>query len=122
MNDDDLTTLDEAGIEFTAVNSEGEEVTYSALFTYDSDETGKSYLAYTDDSEDEDGNVAVYAATYDPTTFDSDVEEGVPVELTEIESEAEWDMLEDLIDEFNELQGAYDDVDDSSDDEDQDEE
>lgn len=108
MNDDDFTTLDETGIEFIALNSDGEETTYSALFTYDSDETGKSYLAYTDNSTDDDGNISVYAATYDPATFDSDVSEGVPVELTEVNTDAEWEMIEDLMDEYNELQGAYD--------------
>lgn len=121
MNDDDFTTLDEAGIEFLALNADGEETTYNALFTYDSDETGKSYLAYTDNSTDDDGNISVYAATYDPTTFDSDVSEGIPVELTEIDTDNEWDMIEDLIEEYNELQGAYDDSD-SDDEYDEDEE
>lgn len=119
MNEDDFTTLDETGLEFVALNPDGEETTYEALFTYDSDETGKSYIAYTDNEVGDDGDVAVYASTYDPSTFDSDASDGVPVDLGSIETEAEWDMIEDLLDEYNELQGAYDDVDeDQEDDED----
>lgn len=120
MNDD-ITTLDEAGLEFIALNPDGEETTYEALFTYDSDETGKSYIAYTDNEvDDETGEVSVYASTYDPQEFDSDVAEGIPVDLKAIATDAEWDMIEDLLSEYNELQGAYDE--DDSEDEDLDDE
>ena len=35
---------------FKLKNEEGKEVEYEVLFTFDSDETNKSYIAYTDDS------------------------------------------------------------------------
>ena len=38
------------------------------------DENGKHYIVYTDYSEDEDGSVNVYAATYDPSGENSKLE------------------------------------------------
>ena len=67
---------------FTVMNDKGEEVTCEVLFTFDSEETKKSYIVYTDNTTDNDGNVKVYASIYKP---DSDVQELLP-----IESEREW--------------------------------
>jgi uncharacterized protein YrzB (UPF0473 family) len=116
--EDDFTTLDEEGLDFTVINSEGETVEYQALFTFESEDTGKSYIAYTDNAADENGDIEVFAATYDPSTFDALVAAGTPVELAEIETDDEWELVEDLLDEYNELQEAYD----GDDEEDEDEE
>ena len=51
---------------FTMVNQDGEEIVYDVLFTYESEETHKNYIVYTDQSKDEAGNIQVYASTYDP--------------------------------------------------------
>ena len=51
---------------FTVINDEGKEVVCDVLFTFDSDETKKSYIAYTDNTKDEKGNVQVYASIYNP--------------------------------------------------------
>ena len=51
---------------FTVLNDEGKEVTCEILFTFDSEETKKSYIVYTDNTTDEEGNVKVYASIYDP--------------------------------------------------------
>ena len=91
---------------------------YQALFTFESEDTGKSYIAYTDNAADENGDIEVFAATYDPSTFDALVAAGTPVELAEIETDDEWELVEDLLDEYNELQDAYD----ADDEEDEDEE
>ena len=42
---------------------------YELLFTFVSEETEKSYVVYTDGSEDEEGNLRVYAASYDRDTM-----------------------------------------------------
>lgn len=42
------------------------------LFTFDSDETKKSYIVYTDKTKDELGNLKVYANTYDPYSDSGD--------------------------------------------------
>ena len=40
---------------FTIVNDKGEEIECEILFTFDSDETKKSYIVYTDNTLDEEG-------------------------------------------------------------------
>lgn len=47
---------------FTVINDEGKEVECEILFTFDSEETKKSYMVYTDNTTDKDGNVKVYAS------------------------------------------------------------
>ena len=51
---------------FKVINDQGVEITCDILFTFDSDETKKSYIVYTDNSKDEQGNVQVFASIYDP--------------------------------------------------------
>lgn len=109
MASDDFTTLDDQGLEFTLVDENGDTQEVEALFTFESEDTDKSYIAYTDGTS-EDGDISVYAAIYDPETFDADVAAGNPIALTEIESDEEWELVEDLLDEYNELEGAYDDA------------
>ena len=52
---------------FTIVNDKGEEVECEILFTFDSEETKKSYIVYTDNSLDDNGSTKVFASVYDPT-------------------------------------------------------
>ena len=79
---------------FTIINDEGKEVVCDVLFTFDSDETKKSYIAYTDNTKDENGNVQVYASIYDP-------EEENP-ELKPIESDKEWKVIETILETLQE--------------------
>ena len=79
---------------FTVINDEGKEVVCDVLFTFDSDETGKSYIAYTDNTKDENGNVQVYASIYNP-------DEENP-ELKPIESEKEWKVIETILETLQE--------------------
>ena len=51
---------------FKIINDNGEEIICDVLFTFDSEETKKSYIVYTDNSKDEQGNIQVYASIYDP--------------------------------------------------------
>jgi len=74
---------------FKVVNEKGEEVECQVLFTFDSKETNKSYIAYTDNTKDEAGNVKVYASTYDPT--------GESNKLDPIETEKEWKIIETIL-------------------------
>ena len=73
----------------TLVNSEGKEVEFDVLFTFDAADTNKSYIVYTDNSVDETGNIRVYASTYNK-------EEQNP-ELKEIETQEEWDVISDIL-------------------------
>lgn len=75
---------------FKVTNSEtGQEVTCNIIFTFDSEETGNSYMVYTDNSLDEEGNVQVFASIYDPN-------DEQPV-LQPIETEKEWVVIESIL-------------------------
>jgi len=78
---------------FKAINDQGVEVQYEVLFTFESDETKKKYIVYTDDTTDDAGNVKVYASTY--------VENGDKYNLSPIKTEKEWKVIETIL---NELQ------------------
>ena len=49
---------------FQVLDENGKEVTCEVLFTFDSEETKKSYIVYTDNTTDDDGNVRVYASIF----------------------------------------------------------
>ena len=77
---------------FKAINGEGNEVECEVLFTFESDETKKNYMVYTDNTVDETGNIRVYASIYNP-----DLEAS---ELLPIETEAEWKIIETILEEI----------------------
>ena len=74
---------------FTIVNDKGEEVECEILFTFDSDETKKSYIVYTDNTKDEAGNIQVFASIYDPKQESP--------RLEPIETEQEWKIIETIL-------------------------
>ena len=75
--------------QFIVMNEQGEEVVCDILFTFDSDETQKSYIVYTDNTKVDFGNVNVMAAIYDPTKENP--------RLEGITSEKEWNMIETIL-------------------------
>ncbi len=78
----------------TIQTDDGKEIICDILFTYFSEEFNKSYVVFSPRGLDE-----VSAAIY--------VEHGDGSgELTKIESEEEWDMLEDLLDDYYNNNGA----------------
>lgn len=79
---------------FTIYNDEGKEIKCDVLFTFDSDETGKSYVVYTDNTLDENKNIKAYAAIYDPNEVDKN--------LVPIESEKEWKIIETILESIQE--------------------
>lgn len=79
---------------FKVTNEEGKEIEYEVLFTFDSDETKKSYMVYTDDSKDENGNTRVFASTY--------VQGEEETELLPIETDKEWKIIETILKELQE--------------------
>lgn len=74
---------------FTIVNDNGEEIKCEILFTYEDEKTKKNYMAYTDNTLDEEGNTKVYASIFNP-------EEENPV-LLPIETEEEWKLIEGIL-------------------------
>ena len=80
---------------FTVINDEGKEIICNVLFTFDSDETKKSYIVYTDNTKDNEGNIKVYASIYDPKSMDN-------MELLPIETEKEWKVIETILESIQE--------------------
>ena len=80
--------------QFTVMDENGKEVTCEVLFTFDSEETKKSYMVYTDNTTDDDGNVKVYASIYDP--------KDPQTKLIPIETEREWKIIETILESIQE--------------------
>lgn len=79
---------------FTMIDQDGNEVEYDVLFTFESDETKKHYIAYTDNTKDENGNIQVYASTYDP--------EDPETKLEAITTDKEWKVIETILETLQE--------------------
>lgn len=75
--------------QFTLIDENGKQIVYDVLFTFDSDETNKSYIVYTDNSQDEEGNIQVYASIYYPGSETS--------KLDPIEIDKEWKVIETIL-------------------------
>ncbi|MDD3187565.1 MAG: DUF1292 domain-containing protein [Bacilli bacterium] len=84
--------MEQKRMTFKVTNEEGKEVECEVLFTFESDETKKNYMVYTDNTLDQDGNTKVYASTYNP-----DEEETT---LLPIETEKEWKIIETILNEI----------------------
>ncbi len=75
---------------FSMLDENGNEVVYDVLFTFESDETNKNYIVYTDNKKDPNtGNIEVYASIYYP-----DDKNG---RLEAIETEKEWKVIETIL-------------------------
>lgn len=74
---------------FTVTDNTGKTVEYEILFTFETEETHKNYIVFTDNTKDESGSVVTYAATY--------VKSGEKLELKDIETEKEWNLIENLL-------------------------
>ncbi|MCL1950230.1 MAG: DUF1292 domain-containing protein [Turicibacter sp.] len=83
--------------QLTVVDENGNELLMEILFTFDSDEYNKSYVVYYPagaENEDEEGNVDLHVSAYVPAADD----EGG--ELIPVETDAEWEMIEEVINTF----------------------
>ena len=75
-------------------NDKGEQIVCDILFTFDSEETGKSYIVYTDNTKDENGKVRVYASIYNPGD--------VKTKLEDIKTDKEWKVIETILETLQE--------------------
>jgi uncharacterized protein YrzB (UPF0473 family) len=81
---------------FTAKDNKGNIKEYEIIYKFDSSETNKSYVVYTD-HEYEDGLLKVYANVYDTT--------GRNKRLMPVETEEEWNTIETFL---SKLEGLLD--------------
>ena len=79
---------------FKVVNEDGKEVECEALFTFESEETKKNYIVYTDNTKDENGNTKVYASVYNPNSESTSLEP--------IETDKEWKIIETILETIQE--------------------
>lgn len=79
---------------FKVIDGNGKEIVFEILFTFESDETNKNYMVYTDNTKDNEGNVRVYASVFVPGAE--------PLELLPVETEREWKIIETIIDSIQE--------------------
>ena len=79
---------------FKVFDDNGKEVECEVLFTFESEETKKNYMVYTDNTKDEQGNVKVYAAIYEPDQDET--------KLEPITSDHEWKIIEKILEELQE--------------------
>lgn len=77
---------------FKVMDENNKEIECEVLFTFESDETGKNYIVYTDNTIDDEGNTKVYASIYNPNEEET--------KLLPIESEKEWKIIETILEEL----------------------
>lgn len=86
--------MKEEQMKFKVIDDQGKEIECEVLFTFESDETGKNYIVYTDNTTDDEGNTKVYASIYTPNQEN--------LNLTAIETEKEWKIIETILNELQE--------------------
>lgn len=97
----------------TIVDENENEILCEILFTFDSDEYEKSYVYYVPvETTDEDEDVEVLCSSFIPQEDDS------IGELTPIEDDSEWEMIEEVFNTYVDNMEDTDDLDDEEDTED----
>ena len=89
--------MKEEKITFKLTDENGVDVEYEVLLTFESNETNKNYMLYTDNELDEEGNIKVYASIYTPKE-DGTIDENT--KLMPVETDSEWKIIETILDEL----------------------
>lgn len=84
--------MEQEKLVLTLKDEAGNEKEFEGIAQFDLEETGKSYLIYTDNTVDEEGNTKIYASSYIPTE-----DGGIGSTLNPIETEREWKYVEKII-------------------------
>ena len=83
---------------FVVKDENGKNIECEILFTFESPETNKNYVVYTEKKKNESGEVKVYANVYDKG--------GNNRELLPIETEEEWNTIEAILAKLEEKENA----------------
>ncbi|MEC1261377.1 DUF1292 domain-containing protein [Bacillus swezeyi] len=78
----------------TIVDDKGNEQLCEVLFTFDSDKFDKSYVLYYPIESQDEEEIEIHASSFQPN------ENGEDGELMPIETEEEWDMIEETLNTF----------------------
>lgn len=79
---------------FIVVDDKGKEIVCEPLFTFESEETNKQYVVYTDNTKDKNGNIRVFASIYEVTDKGN--------KLLPIKSDKEWKVIEMILESIKE--------------------
>lgn len=79
---------------FMVLDENGKQVECEPLFTFESEETKKQYVVYTDNSLDNEGNVRVFASIYKMNDNGG--------ELLPIKTDREWKVIETILETIQE--------------------
>ncbi|KRM95774.1 hypothetical protein FC19_GL001253 [Liquorilactobacillus aquaticus DSM 21051] len=88
--------MDEKDNLITLVDEKGNETLYKILFTFESDDYGKSYILLIPADSQPEEQVDVLAFSFDP----DENGEANDADLHDIESDEEWEMVEGVLDTF----------------------
>ncbi|WP_147532445.1 DUF1292 domain-containing protein [Bacillus marasmi] len=92
--------MDHGENNITVVDENGNEQLCEVLFTFDSEEFGKSYVLYypvgADEGDEED--IEIHASAFTPNV------NGEDGDLMPIETDEEWDLIEEMLNTFLEEQ------------------
>ncbi|UII54975.1 DUF1292 domain-containing protein [Cytobacillus spongiae] len=80
----------------TVVDEQGNEQLCEVLFTFDSEEFGKSYVLYypVGANEEDEEDIEIHASAFIPSEDNNDGE------LMPIETDEEWDLIEEMLNTF----------------------
>lgn len=80
--------------QITVIDENGNEQLCEVLFTFESEEFKKSYVLYYPVGTSDDEEVEIHASSFTPS------EDGEDGELEPIETEEEWDLVEEMLNTF----------------------
>ena len=78
---------------FYKVNEDGTKILCKVICMFDNETTGKSYVVYTTNEITETGSIKAYAGSY----IREEMTKTSQPSLNPIETDKEWDMIEDVI-------------------------
>ena len=71
----------------------GEKKEFDVLFTFTSEDTGKAYIGYTDNSKTKEGRVNIFYSSYDPVFG--------PEKLEKVTDPSEVEMIKEVLQEID---------------------
>jgi uncharacterized protein YrzB (UPF0473 family) len=100
LKNDEVTQMEHGQEHITVVDENGNEQLFEVLFTFESADFGKSYVLYfpVGADEDEEGEIEIQASSFtENADTDGKVAGG---ELRPVETDEEWDMIEEMLNTF----------------------
>lgn len=76
------------------IERDGEYIECDVIFTFDCEETNKSYIGYTDNSIAQNGRKNIFVSSYNPLDLNE--------ELKDVEDERELKMIQDVLRKYDE--------------------